>query len=146
MSTKNTRPVQDLGMPKPEVPYRAGGKDQGNLATRKAALSDAGTIGFTPRGTGRASYVHEAPQKSGHHPDDPELEYASRPLPREQAVSSTPGHAGALVRFADGHTEVHRERPDLVGLLGNPHVHPDDKDEIRQEIAMRDSLHSHRYW
>ena len=42
---------------------------------------------------------------------------------------------GNIVRYLDGHTEIHRERPELVELLGNPHLHPDDKDEIRQEIG-----------
>ena len=150
MATKNTRPAQDLGVPKPAVPFRAGGKDQGDLPTRKNALSDAGSIGYVPghAGTGRGSSlraggVHEAPVAPV---DDYELEAARRPMPRQQPVSSTPTHTGAIVRFADGHSEIHRERPELVELAGNPHVHPDDRDEIRQEIAMRDSLHNHKYW
>lgn len=146
----NKRPVQDLGVPKPAVPFRAGGQEQGSLATRKTALSDTGTIGHVPghAGTGRGSSlraggVHEAPVAPV---DDDELEAARRPMPRQQPVSSTPGHAGAFVRFADGHSEIHRERPELVELLGSEHVHPDDKDEIRQEIAHRDSVHLHKYW
>ena len=67
MST-NGKPVMDEGLPKPEVPFRAGGKEQGSLATRKTALSDTGSIGYVPghEGSGRGSslragYVHEAP-------------------------------------------------------------------------------------
>ena len=106
---------------------------------------DTGTIGYVPghAGTGRGSSlraggVHEAPVRP--RCDADELGAARRPMPRQQPVSSKPAHTGAIVRFADGHSEIHRERPGLVELAGNPHVHPDDRDEIRQEIAMRDEI------
>jgi hypothetical protein len=150
MSTKNNRPVQDSGASKPAVPFRAGGKNQGDLATRKAALSDTGSIGHVPghRGTGygssaQAGHVHEAPvTPSG----DDELEAARRPMPREIAVQSQTTHFGNITRYLDGHSEIHRDRPGLVELLGNPHVHPDDKEAIQMEITHRDAIHNHRYW
>jgi hypothetical protein len=154
MSTKK-KPVQDLGVPKPEVPYRAGGKEQGDLANRKAALSDAGSIGYVPghAGTGRGSslragYVHEAPVTPAARPAVGELEPLAmrRPMPRETPVSSTPGHTGSYVRYLDGHTEVHRERPELVEMMNSPYTHPDDREDIRQELADRDAIHNHKYW
>lgn len=155
MSTKKT-PVQDLGVPKPEVPFRAGGKGQGSLATRKTALSDSGSIGYVPghEGTGRGSslragYVREAPVPPARPgvPGDELVPLAMRrPMPREQMVSSTPGHTGAIVRFLDGHSEVHRERPELVAEMNDPYTHPDGREAARQEIAHRDAIHNHKYW
>jgi hypothetical protein len=146
MAKNDDKPVQDLGVPKPEVRFRAGGKDQGDLATRKTALSDTGTIGFIARGSGRAGYVHEARPQSGKVPGFDDLEYAPRPMPRDQPVSSAPGHTGSYVRYLDGHTEVHRERPGLVEEMNDPYTHPDDKADIADEIKFRDSIHNHRYW
>jgi hypothetical protein len=147
------RPVQDLGVPKPEVPFRAGGKDQGDLASRKRALSDTGTIGFVPgnsgtgrRSTLRAGGVHEASHPAGRVPGDDELVQARRPMPRQQPVYETPGHTGTLTRYLDGHTEVHRERPELVEAMNHPDTHPDEREDIRQEIAHRDSIHLHKFW
>jgi hypothetical protein len=67
-------------------------------------------------------------------------------MPREIPVHSQTTHTGTIVRFLDGHSEIHRERPGLVELLGSPHVHPDDKEAIRTEITHRDAIHNHRYW
>jgi hypothetical protein len=154
VTTNDKRAVQDLGLPKPEIPFRAGGKQQGTPATRKRALHDAGTIGFVPghQGTGpgsmaQAGSVHEARQPSGKVPGDDELEYAPqrRLMPREQEVSRTPGHTGAIVRFLDGHSEIHRERPGLIEMLNDPGMAQHHGD-IKNEIAMRDSVHNHRYW
>jgi len=155
MTTNDKRAVQDLGLPKPAVPYRAGGKQQGTPATRKSALSDTGTIGFVPghQGTGpgstlRAGGVHEAPRPSGRVSDDDELEYgpqARRAMPREIEVSSTATHFGNLTRYLDGHSEVRRQRPGLVAMLNDPGM-ADHHGDIRDEIAHRDSINLHRYW
>jgi hypothetical protein len=69
-------------------------------------------------------------------------------MPREIPVQSTPGHGGTgnIVRYLDGHSEIHRERGYLTGLLNNPDVHPDDKRDIQTEITHRDAIHNHRYW
>jgi hypothetical protein len=146
MAKNDDKPVQDLGVPKPDVAFRAGGKDQGDVATRKTALSDSGTIGFIARGAGRAGYVHEAPQKSGKVPGFADLEYGPRPMPREIPVSSAPGHTGSYVRFLDGHTEVHRERPGLVEEMNDPYTSDDDREDIKQEISDRDEIHKHEWW
>lgn len=155
MATNDKRPVMDEGVPKPAVPFRAGGKNRGDLATRKTALSDTGSIGYVPghEGSGRGSslragYVHEAPVTPAARPAVGELQPLAmrRPMPREQMVSSTPGHTGAIVRFLDGHSEIHRERPELVAEMNDPYTHPDDREAARQEIAHRDAIHSHKYW
>ena len=91
-------------------------QNQGDLATRKTRLSDTGSIGYVPGHAGHRNRqrfvladVPEAPlTPTGYG----ELEAARRPMPREQPVSSTPTHTGNIVRFLDGHSEVHRERPD----------------------------------
>lgn len=155
MATNDKRPVMDTGEPYRKRPYTAGGQ-QGELSSRKTALLATGTIGYVPghdeegRGSSAtAGYVHEAPPKSGPVPgDDDGLEYAGtrRPMPREQPVHSYPSHTGTIVRYLDGHSEIHRERPGLVELLGNPHVHPGDKEDIRAEIAHRDAVNNHKYW
>ena len=142
MASDNKRPVQDEGEPYRERPFHVGGS-QGELSARKNALMNTGSTGFIPRGTGRAGHVHEAPPPP-RTPGD-ELEPGPRPHPREIPVHSQTTHMGNIVRYLDGHTEIHRERPELVELLGNPHLHPDDKDEIRQEIAHRDAIHLHKY-
>ena len=60
------RPVQDLGEPKPKVPFRAGGKRQ---VTSKSQLDDTGTIGYTPgRGYRPGMSMHESPQPTGYVP------------------------------------------------------------------------------
>jgi hypothetical protein len=154
MASDNKRLVQDAGMPKPEVPFRAGGRDQGDLANRKAALSDTGSVGYVPghEGSGRGSslragYVHEAPVP----PAGPAVGElvplgGRRPMPRETPVSTTPGHTGSFVRFLDGHTEIHRERPGLLEEMNSPHTDPADAEDIRAEIADRDEIHRHEFW
>jgi hypothetical protein len=140
MSTSK-RPVQDSGLPKPVVPYHAGSKKQ---VTSKAELADTGTVGYA---TADAPHVHTTAGPTGRHPDDDELEYAPqrRLMPKDIPVSSTPGHTGAIVRFLDGHSEIHRERPGLVEMLNDPGMAQHHGD-IKNEIAMRDSVHNHRYW
>jgi hypothetical protein len=142
----NKRPVQDLGVPKPKVPFRAGGKRQ---VTSKAELFDTGTVGFTP-GSGYRPDMHmeEAPQQTGRVPGSGDLEYApqARPHPRDIPVYDTPSHGGTIRRFLDGHSEIHRARPELVELANNPHVHPDDRKDAQAEIAYRDALHTHKFW
>jgi hypothetical protein len=156
MSKDSKRPVRDAGLPKPMVPYRAGGKDQGDRATRKNALADTGTIGYVPgddsdiRGSSLyAGGVHESRRKSGPpaaygvpEPDDDDR----RPMPRDQPVSSQPTHVGNIVRFLDGHSELHRERPALVRYLNDPETPDHAKQSVRDEITFRDALHNHRYW
>jgi len=39
-------PAQDLGLSKPVVPFRAGGKQQ---VSRKRELTDSGSVGYVPR-------------------------------------------------------------------------------------------------
>ena len=139
----DNRPVMDEGEPYQARPYRAGGS-QGNLAGRKAALLNTGTTGFRP-GSRRDAYAYEAPQKSGPVPGSDDLEYAPRPHPRDIPVSSQTTHMGNVVRFLDGHSEIHRERPGLAGMLNDPnlaHLH----DDIRDEITYRDAVHNHKYW
>jgi len=145
MSSDKRRPVQDLGLPKPAVPFHAGGRQQVN---HKSELADTGSIGYTPRGTGAAGHVHDvlSQDQHGRHPEDDELELAPRPLPREQPVSETPTHMGNYVRFLDGHSELHRARPGLVALMNHPSTSEEDRADIRQEIADRDAIHNHRYW
>jgi hypothetical protein len=156
-SNDDRPPVRDEGVPKPEAPYRAGGKQQGTRATRKNALMDAGTIGYTPGhdGPGRGSsaqagYVHEAPRESGMSgPIQYGVQQAAprpRPMPREIPVHTQSTHFGNITRYLDGHSEVHRERPGLVEMMNHPDTHPDDKEALRQEIVHRDLLRSHRYW
>jgi hypothetical protein len=154
--THNNRPVRDDGLAPREVPYRAGGRQQGDLASRKQSLLDSGPgTGYVPGhgGSGRGSsaqagFVHEEPPQSGKHPDDDELEYTSRPrpMPREIPVHTQTTHMGTIVRFLDGHSEVHRERLGLVEQMNDPDMHPDDREDIRTEIAHRDAINNHRYW
>jgi hypothetical protein len=151
------RPVQDLGLRKPVVPYRAGGKDQGDLATRKRSLTDSGTIGFIPGHAGegpgsslRAGGVHEEPPGRGASaaaygemvPDDDDR----RPMPRDVPVHAQTTHMGNIVRFLDGHSEIVRSRPHLVAKMNDPDTHPDDREQIKMEIAHRDAINNHRYW
>lgn len=146
--SKDKRPVMDEGVPYRERPFTAGGP-QGELSGRKAGLMNTGTPGFLPGQRGgsieRPGYVHEAPQKSGRVPGDDDLEYGPRPHPREIPVHSQATHTGTIVRFLDGHSEIHRERPGLVEDLKNPHM-ADYHDDIRDEIAHRDAVHNHKYW
>jgi hypothetical protein len=137
------------------VPYRAGGRDQGTPATRKAALSDTGTIGFLPgrEGQGKKSfvqsgYVHEVPHKAGPVPGFDDLEYAAnpRPRPRDTPVHAYPIHYGTAVRHLDGSTRIVRERPGLVEQMNDPHTHPDDREDIRDEITRRDAVNLHKFW
>ena len=149
------RPVLDTGLAPSDVPYRAGGRDQGSLAGRKTALLGTGTVGYLPGREGqgpksftRAGYVHEAPQETGFVPGSDELEYAPnfRPRPRDVPVHTQTTHFGSVTRFLDGHSEVHRERGSLVELMNHPSTDPDIREALRQEIAHRDAVHLHRYW
>lgn len=93
MASSSKRPVQDLGVPKPKVKFRAGGKRQ---VTTKAELSDTGTVGFTP-GSGYRPDMHmeEAPQPTGRVPGSDDLEYAPQARP-------TPGTSRSMTRRATG--------------------------------------------
>lgn len=56
-----------------------------------------------------------------------------------------PTRTGTHVRFLDGHTEVHFDRPRLQADLKDPAM-ADCHDDIRDEIQARDQFHGHRYW
>ncbi len=144
---KQEKPVRDDGLAPRDIPYRAGGKQQGSLAGRKNALLGTGPVGYLPGRAGQgAGLVDVAPRQAGPVPGFDDMEYGPRPMPREIPVHTQSTHFGNVTRYLDGHSEIHRERPGLAELLGNPHVHPDDKEDIRAEIAHRDAVHNHRYW
>lgn len=154
MATNDKRPVMDEGEPYRRRPYTAGGP-QGDLAGRKNALMNTGTIGYLPghEGQGPGSFVqsghvHEVPHAAGPVAGFDDLEYAAnpRPHPREIPVHSQESHFGNVTRYLDGHSEVVRERPGLVAELNDPETHPADKAWIKDEIARRDAVHLHRYW
>jgi hypothetical protein len=149
------RPLRDEGVPPvPRAGYKAGAEDQGELASRKNDLLNTGTIGYVPgnSGTGRHSSmrggsVEERPSGKGGGP----VQYgvirsASRkPMPREIPVHAQTTRFGNVTRYLDGHSEIHRERPGLVEIMNHPSTHPDDKELLRQEIAHRDAINTHRY-
>ena len=140
------RPVRDTGEPYRTRPYTAGGT-QGSPAERKTALMSTGTTGYIPgRSDSAGGFAYEAPEPTGPVPGSDELEYGPRPRLRDIPVHSWPGHTGSFVRYLDGHTEVHRERPGLVEMMHDPDTHPDDKQDIADEIADRDDIHKHTFW
>lgn len=156
-SNSKDKPVRNKGVPYKDVPYRAGGKQQGTPATRKNELLGAGPgTGFTPghdgtgpRSSARSGYVEESPRESSRGP----MEFGvarpaerPRPMPKDIPVQSTTTHQGNIVRFLDGHSEIRRERGYLTGLLNNPEIHPDDKRDIQMEITHRDAINNHKYW
>jgi hypothetical protein len=148
MMASDKRPVMDEGEPYRERPFHAGGP-QGELAGRKSALLSTGSTGFLPGRPGsleRAGHVYEAPQKSGKVPGFDDLEYGPSPHPREIPVHSQTTHMGSIVRYLDGHSEIYRERPGLVEMMNHPATHPDDAEDIRQEIADRDEINKHEFW
>ncbi len=152
-NSNDERPVHDLGVPKPGVRYRAGGKRQGALAGRKNALMDTGTIGHVPgvQGSRRDSsleemHVHEAPQKSGRVVGTPDLEYGRRPMPREVPMQEEVTCAGRRVRYLDGHSAYVRDRPDMLAEMQHPDTDEEDRHDLRQAIAERDAYHGHVYW
>jgi hypothetical protein len=154
--SEQQKPVRDDGAPYKDVPYRAGGKQQGDLSTRKNSLMDTGTIGYVPghSGTGRGSsaaagYVEEAPRESARGPMQFGVARPAerpRPAPREIPVHTQTTRFGNLTRFLDGHSEVVRERPGLVEMANHPDTPPDDRAALNQEIAHRDAVQNHRYW
>jgi hypothetical protein len=149
------KPVRDDGLAPRKVPFRAGGKQQGTPATRKASLLDSGPgLGYVP-GSGstgsnaRAGGVDEAPRESARGP----MQYGvarpaerPRPMPREIPVQTQTTHFGNITRYLDGHSEITRERPGLVEMMNNPDTHPDDKRDIQTEITHRDAINNHKYW
>ena len=147
-------PAQDLGLSKPVVPFRAGGKQQ---VSRKRELTDSGSVGYVPGHSGegpgsslRAGHVHEAPAKSGPVHGSSDLMYDDednrRPMPRDVPVHAQTTHMGSIVRFLDGHSEIMRSRPHLVAKMNDPDTHPDDREQIQMEIAHRDAINNHKYW
>jgi hypothetical protein len=157
MANSNNRPVADSGIaPVPrEAPYRAGGKQQGDLSTRKEDLLNTGTIGHVP---GRADspkladmYVQDrVPYKRpGYKSSGPQA--GPRPLPSEVELyrMDAPG-GGSFVRHLDGRTTHERDRPSLVEYHNSlDPSDPDDADErasVAAEISNRDAIWGHRYW
>jgi hypothetical protein len=151
------RPVRDDGLAPRETPFFRGQKYQGDLSTRKKALLDGGPgLGHIPGhgGTLRGSSLHaggvqeatagrEAPANIG---GGPRTSTGRRPMPREIPVHTQSTHFGNVTRYLDGHSEVHYERPELVREMTHPDTHPEDAEALRQEIAHRDAVHTHRYW
>ena len=155
MASSSDRPVRDSGIaPVPrEAPYRAGGKHQGNLSSRKADLLHTGTIGHVPGYDDSPKladmYVQDrVPYKRPGYKSGAS-QAGPRPLPRDVEVYRTdaPG-GGSFVRHLDGHTTHERDRPGLVEYHNSPDPE-DDADEradVAAEISNRDANWGHRYW
>jgi hypothetical protein len=160
MAQNEDRPVRDEGIaPLPrKVPYRAGRKQQGELSTRKEDLLNTGAIGHVPghdytlRGSSlRAGGVEEAwaSKQAPIAPGGPRPDNGRRRhMPREIPVHTQTTHFGNITRYLDGHSEVHRDRPELVAYHNS--LHPEDdadeRAEVAAEIAHRDAIHMHKYW
>lgn len=159
MAQNENRPVADSGIaPVPrEAPYRAGGKQQDDLSTRKEDLLHTQGVGHVP---GRADSPRLADQYvMDHQPyKRPGREMRGvaqagpRPLPREVPVYSipAPGGTGRFTRYADGHTEHHRERPGMIEYLRS--LNPDDPDEADEhadvlgQVQAADEPWGHEFW
>jgi hypothetical protein len=142
------RPTADQQGIAQDRPFTAGGKDQGRLATRKISLLGTGTPGHI-RNEQRDPYTHEAPdQPTGRVVGIPGWEYADEPRTpiRETPVRRQTTHTGTIVRYLDGHSEIHHERAGLVAEMNHPSTDPDTREDIRDEIAHRDAIHLHRWW
>jgi len=151
---EENRPVRDLGVPPvPRSRPKAGAGNQGDARTRKNDLLNTGTVGHVPgnsgtgrRSSARAGYVEEtAPKSTGPIRFGVVQDAARRPMPREIPMYSEPTHTGTRVRFLDGHTEIHFDRPRLVEDLNDPDM-ADYHDDIRNEVTARDAFHGHRFW
>jgi hypothetical protein len=148
------RPVLDTGLAPGETPFYAGQSYQATPATRKAELLHSGSrTGFVPGGADSPKlanmYVQDRQpyKRPGYKSSGPQA--GPRPLPREREVYriDAPG-GGSLVRYMDGHTEHHRERPGLVEYMNS--LHPehdaDERADVAAEIANRDAIWTHKYW
>lgn len=159
MAKNEDRPVRDDGLaPGETTPFYAGQQYQATPATRKAELLYSGSrIGFVPGhgGTRRGSTLRAGGVLEASLPDTSATSFGKssagltrRPMPREVPIHRIPGPGGvgSLVRFLDGHTEHHLDRPGLLEEMNDPDAHPDDREAARMEIEHRDSLNGHRYW
>ena len=149
------KPVRDDDLAARETPFYAGQQYQATAATRKAELLHSGSrIGYIPDRADSPKlanmYVQDrVPYKRpGFRPGV--TQQGPRPLPRDVEVNRTPAPAGtgAFVRYADGHTALVRERPELVEYHNS--LHPDDdadeREDVGNDIDARDAYYGHKYW
>jgi hypothetical protein len=153
-SEHEDRPVRDDGEAPRNVPFRAGQKTQ---ATSKNELLSGGPgTGYIP---GRADspklanmYVQDrVPYKRpGYKPGV--VQAGPRSLPREVPVYSipAPGGTGRFTRYADGHTEHHRARPEMMEYANSLDLSdPDEADEHRDlmnQVQAADETWGHKFW
>lgn len=151
------RPVRDDGLAPREVPFYAGQQYQATTATRKNALLSGGPgTGYIP---GRADspklgdmYVQDRVPYERPRYRTGVAQAGPRPLPREVPVYSipAPGGTGRFTRYADGHTEHHRERPGMIEYLHS--LNPNDPDEADEhadvlgQVQAADETWGHKFW
>lgn len=148
MASSEWRPTADQQGIAQDRPFTAGGKKQGRLSTRKNALLGTGTPGYVPDES-RDPHTYTNPdQPHGRVVGIPDWEYADEPRTpiREVPVRRQTTHAGTIVRFLDGHSEITHERAGLVAEMNHPHTDAETRGYIRDEIAHRDAIHLHKYW